>query len=152
MVIENDVTGTMFELETDLLAGSILTGLNPDRSDPSTISYAVSRTREARAHLTVLCVWRPTRWLWYAAESGENPAALLKRHEQSAAMWFRSRLTEVPSDICLRALFLQGLLARELVKELRTTHYDELILDHRLRPWDVARVRQMASDLKVIVL
>jgi hypothetical protein len=134
------------------LPGSILAAIDADRCDASTIAYAVTRARNARANLTVICVWRPTWLLGFTAVAGCDPEELLKSHEQEAVRWFRNCLGEVPSDIYLRTLLVKGLLVRHLIKELRVTHHDELILSHRLGSRDVSRVRRVAPGLRVVVL
>jgi hypothetical protein len=99
-----------------------------------------------------MCLWRPTRFLGFTAEAGYVPEWLVKDHEQQAAGWFRSCLTEVPSDICLRTLLVKGLLVRHLIKELQMTHHDELFLSYPLGLRDLFRVRRTAPGLEVVVL
>jgi hypothetical protein len=94
--------------------------------------------------------WRPTLSLGFTAVGGDDPAALLKRHEHEAAERFHNCLREVRHDICVRALLLRGSLATHLIKELGTRHYDELILAQPLRARTVARVRRIAPDLNVL--
>ncbi len=131
---------------------SILVAVDPDRSDPSAIPYAVARARDAHADLTLLCVWRPTRWLAYAAEGGEDPKALRESHGQEAAEWFRDRLAQVPYDIGVRSRFIEGFFGRQLLDELHTSHHDELVLGHRLRAFELVRLRRAVRSLEVMML
>jgi hypothetical protein len=139
------------EVQMIRLPSCILAAIDVDCSDPSTIQYAAGRAREALAHLTVMCVWRPTWFLGFTALAGDNPAELRERHEREAAARFHGCLKEVPDDLCVRALFLEGRLAPHVIRELRRKHYDELILCHRLRARDVARLRRTDPHLKVVL-
>jgi hypothetical protein len=128
----------------------VLAAFDVDRADPCLVAQAISRACEGRAHLTLIWTWRPTRFLGFTAIGGDDPAAPLERHEHEAAERLHNCLKEVPHDICVRALLLRGSLATHLIKELRTKHYDELILAQPLRARTVARVRRIAPDLNVL--
>ncbi len=142
------LSGRLDRVRCEVGPRGILIAVDPDRSAPATVGYGIARASRARAQLTVMCVWRPSRLLPLAAVSEVDPQALLADHERAAMAWFRARVAEVPGDICLRTLFLRGRLRDHLARQLVQRDYDEVIVD-RLSERDLARMRGIAPGVAI---
>jgi hypothetical protein len=131
---------------------SVLAAFDSDRTEPARICGMLRRAGDGVTQLTLMWVWRPTRLLGFTPLGGCDTAELTKIYEREAIERFRSSLNEVPDEVYVRALVLQGSFVRNLVRELRAERYDELALGHRLRQRQIARVRRTAPSLKVVSL
>ena len=139
--------------KTPRVPRSILVLLDADRrTNPGVISVAMTRARLTGAHVTMLCVWRRSRLLVLAPLANEDPDVLFRAHKRVVGEWFRARIDEVPANVALRTLLREGRAVDQIVRELRIRHYDELVLDRRLRRHEAARITRAAPEVNVIAL
>jgi hypothetical protein len=104
----------------------------PGMGEESTVERAAARAAEEHAALTLMGIWSPARLIHWARLAGVDPAELIREHAEQSAQWLREVVAGLPADVSVKFACRRGLAKRHVAAELRTGHYDELVISRAL--------------------
>jgi hypothetical protein len=104
----------------------------PGMGEESTVERAAARAAEEHAALTLMGIWSPARLIHWARLAGVDPAELIREHAEQSSQWLRGVVAGLPADVSVQFACRRGLAKRHVAAELRTGHYDELVISRAL--------------------
>jgi hypothetical protein len=104
----------------------------PGMGEESTVERAAARAAEEHAALTLMGIWSPARLIHWARLAGVDPAELIREHAEQSAQWLREVVAGLPADVSVKFACRRGLAKRHVAAELRSGHYDELVISSSL--------------------
>jgi hypothetical protein len=111
---------------------NILAVGRPGMGEESTVEHAAARAAAEHAALTLMCVWSPARLIHWARLAGVDPAVLIREHGEQSSEWIRGVVAGLPPDVSVKFACRKGVAKRHVTAELRSGHYDELIVSRAL--------------------
>jgi hypothetical protein len=129
---------------------NILAVGRPCMGEEATVERAAARAAEEHAALTLMCIWSPTRLVGWARLAGVDPAQLVREHAQQSSEWLRGVVAGLPDDVSVKFACRKGIAKRQVVAELHSGHYDELVISKPLLGGRcLARLERDYPDLRV---
>jgi hypothetical protein len=104
----------------------------PGMGEESTVERAAARAAEEHAALTLMGIWSPARLIHWARLAGVDPAELIREHAEQSSQWLRGVVAGLPADVSVQFACRRGLAKRHVAAELRSGHYDELVISSSL--------------------
>jgi aminoglycoside phosphotransferase len=104
----------------------------PGMGEESTVERAAARAAEEHAALTLMGIWSPARLIHWARLAGVDPAELIREHAEQSSQWLRGVVAGLPADVSVKFACRRGLAKRHVAAELRSGHYDELVISSSL--------------------
>jgi aminoglycoside phosphotransferase len=104
----------------------------PGMGEESTVERAAARAAEEHAALTLMGIWSPARLIHWARLAGVDPAELIREHAEQSSQWLREVVAGLPADVSVKFACRRGLAKRHVAAELRSGHYDELVISSAL--------------------
>jgi hypothetical protein len=118
--------------------------------EESTVERAAARAAEEHASLTLMCVWLPARLIHWARLAGVDPRELVREHGEQSSQWIRGVVAGLPPDVSVKFACRRGVAKREVAAELRSGHYDELVVSRALLGRRcLSRLRCAHPDLRI---
>jgi hypothetical protein len=111
---------------------NILAVGRPGMGEEATVERAAARAAEEHAALTLMCVWSPARLIHWARLAGVDPAELIRDHGEQSSAWIRGVVAGLPPDVSVKFACRKGVAKRHVAAELRSGHYDELVVSRAL--------------------
>ena len=111
---------------------NILAVGRPGTGEEATVERAAARAAEEHAALTLMCVWLPARLIHWARLAGVDPAELVREHAEQSSEWIRGVVAGLPPDVSVTFACRRGVAKRQIAAELRSGHYDELVVSRTL--------------------
>ncbi len=111
---------------------NILAVGRPGMGEESTVERAAARAAEEHAALTIMGIWSPARLIHWARLAGVDPAELIRDHAEQSSEWLRGVVAGLPADVSVKFACRKGLAKRHVAAELRSGHYDELVISRAL--------------------
>ncbi len=129
---------------------NILAVGRPGMGEEATVEHAAARAAEEHAALTLMCVWCPTRLVGWARLAGVDPAELVREHAEQSSAWLRGVVAGLPDDVSVKFACRRGIAKRHVAAELRSGHYDELVISRQLLGSRcLSRIARSYPDLRV---
>lgn len=104
----------------------------PGMGEEATVERAAARAAEEHAALTLMGIWSPARLIHWARLAGVDPAELIRDHGEQSSEWLRGVVASLPPDVSVKFDCRRGMAKRHVALELRSGHYDELIISSTL--------------------
>jgi hypothetical protein len=104
----------------------------PGMGEEATVERAAARAADEHAALTLMGIWSPARLIHWARLAGVDPAELIRDHGEQSSEWLRGVVASLPPDVSIEFACRRGLAKRHVAAELRSGHYDELIVSRAL--------------------
>ena len=111
---------------------NILAVGRPGMGEEATVERAAARAAEQHAALTIMGIWAPARLIHWARLAGVDPAELIRDHGEQSSEWLRGVVAGLPPDVSVKFTCRRGMAKRHVAAELRSGHYDELIISSAL--------------------
>jgi hypothetical protein len=122
----------------------------PGMGEESTVERAAARAAEEHAALTLMGIWSPARLIHWARLAGVDPAELIRDHAEQSSDWLRGVVAGLPADVSVKFACRKGLAKRHVAAELRSGHYDELVISSSLLGQRcLCRLRREHPELRV---
>jgi hypothetical protein len=132
------------------LSFNILAVSRPGMGEEATVERAAARAAEEHAALTLMCVWSPARLIQWARLAGVDPTELIHDHAERSSQWLRGVVAGLPPDVSVQFACRRGIARREVASQLRSGHYDELVVSRPLLGQRcLARLERGYPDLRV---
>jgi Universal stress protein family len=111
---------------------NILAVGRPGTGEEATVERAAALAARENAALTLMCVWAPARLVSWARLAGVDPAELVRDHGEQSSEWVRGVVARLPADVSVRFACRKGMAKRHVAEELRSGHYDLLVVSSSL--------------------
>jgi len=129
---------------------NILAVGRPGMGEECTVERAAARAAEEHAALTIMGIWSPARLIHWARLAGVDPAELIRDHAEQSSAWLRGVVAGLPADVSVKFACRKGVAKRHVAAELRSGHYDELVISQALLSQRCrARIEREHPDLRV---
>jgi hypothetical protein len=129
---------------------SILAVGRPGMGEEATVERAATLAAQEHAALTLMCVWAPARLVSWARLAGVDPAELVHDHAEQSSAWIRGVVARLPDDVSVRFACRKGVAKRHVAQELRSGHYDVLVVSRALLGARcLARLEHDHPDLRI---